>query len=219
MSPERPQRPERGLLVAAPALALWAVATYFMFALTSGRAWALAHTRPLPEGAFPEGWTIYGFLGAYAVLGATLAVVLGKVSGKPASSSKTENDRRSIASVELRNVIVLSLPTIVGTGFFLAGVVVSALDDFNGAPPISWEEPSGVERLRDAALFAVYLVCYFGAAFGPLLLPLAAQQAFALTRAVGLRSTIAIWAWAFVVGGLVALAVFWGWLIHLDIFV
>lgn len=213
------QRRDRILLVAAPAGALWAVATCFMFALTFGRAWALADTRPVPEGMFPEGWTIYGFLGAYAVLGATLAVVLGKVPTKPTSSSDTQNELPSTAFVELRNVIVLSLPTIVGTGVFLAGVVVSKLDNFNGAPPISWGEPSGLDRLRIAVLVAVYFGCYFGAAFGPLLLPLAGQQAFALTRAVGLRSTIAIWAWTFVVGGLVAMAVFWGWLIHLDIFV
>ena len=170
-----------------------------------------------PKGMFPEGWTIYGFLGVYAVLGATLAVVLGKVSRKPTSSSDTQHELPSTAFAKFRNVIVLSLPAIVGTGVFLAGVILSKLDDFNGAPPISWGEPSGPDRLRIAVVF--YFACYFGAAFGPLLLPLAGQQAFALTRAVGLRSTIAIWAWTFVVGGLVAMAVFWGWLIHLDIFI
>ena len=215
------QRRDRILLVAAPVLALWAVATLFMWGLTFGRAWALADTRPVSEEMFPEGWTIYGFLAAYAVLGSTLAGALAKIARRPTSASGIENELPSTAFVGLRNVIVLSLPAIVCTVVFLAGVLVSRLgDDFNGAPPMSWVEPSGFARLMNAVLFAFYLALLLGAAFvGPVLLLLAGQKAFALTRAVGLRSTLAIWAWAFVVVGLVATAVFWGWLRHLDIYV
>ena len=67
--------------------------------------------------------------------------------------------------------------------------------------------------------FKLFLKCYFGAAFGPILLLPAAQQAFALTRAAGARSSSAIWGWTFVAIGVVAAALFWGWLIDLDIFV
>jgi len=65
--------------------------------------------------------------------------------------------------------------------------------------------------------FILFATCYVGATFGPLLRPVAAQQAFTLTRAVGLRSSITIW--TLVVLGLVAPALFWGWLVHLDIVV
>lgn len=115
--------------------------------------------------------------------------------------------------------MVLSLPAIVGTGFFLAGALVSELQMFDEAPPISWGEASAFERLRNAAVFAAFLTCYFGAAFGPFLLPLAGQQAFALTRTVGVRSNTAIRAWAFVALGFLATALFWGWLAHLDLFI
>jgi hypothetical protein len=67
--------------------------------------------------------------------------------------------------------------------------------------------------------FILFATCYVGATFGPLLRPVAAQQAFTLTRAVGLRSSITIWAWTLVVLGLVPPALFWGWLVHLDIVV
>jgi hypothetical protein len=33
------------------------------------------------------------------------------------------------------------------------------------------------------------------------------------------RSSAAIWAWAFVVVGFMATALFWGWLAHLDLFI
>jgi hypothetical protein len=121
---------------------------------------------------------------------------------------------------KLRNVVVLSLPTIIGTGFFLAGAILSEFEYFRSAPPISWEhQPSVLERLEIGVEVTVFFACYFGAAFGPLALPLAGLEAFALTRAGGVRSSAAIWAWAFVVVGFVATALFWGWLAHLDLFI
>ncbi len=125
----------------------------------------------------------------------------------------------SSASSRLWTVIALSLPTIVGTGFFLAGAVALRLDVFRGAPPVSFEEPSGLQRLESAVEFAVFLACYCGAAFGPCLLPLAAWQALGITREAGVRSRNAVWAWTFVVLGLVSTALFWGWLIDLDLFI
>ena len=59
-----------GLTLAA--LALWAVATNFMFSMVFEIAWAVAHTRPVPNGFFPEGWPIYGYSAVYALFGATL---------------------------------------------------------------------------------------------------------------------------------------------------
>jgi hypothetical protein len=82
-----------------------------------------------------------------------------------------------------------------------------------------WREPTGTERVTLSLAFALFLACYFGAAVGPLLLPLAGQQALRLTHAVGIQSTVAMWAWTFVVLGLVATVLFWGWLINLDLFV
>ena len=115
--------------------------------------------------------------------------------------------------------MALSLPTIVGTAFFLTGVIVSEIFGPGVAPADPFREPTVVERLKMALGFGLFLTCYFGAAFGPLLLPLAGWQAFALTRACGARSKTAIRAWTFVVLGLVATALFWGWLTDLDIFV
>lgn len=80
-----------------------------------------------------------------------------------------------------------------------------------------FREPTYIERIESAAAFAVYGAAYLGAAFGPLLLPFSVYQAFRLTRAVGASSRV-IWAWTFVALGLVATALFWGWLTTLDIF-
>ena len=81
-----PQSRGRILLSAATALALWGVVTYFMGLLAFGTAWGLAHTRPFPDGLFPEGWAIYGWLGGYASFGAMLVVALGKLPRKLASA-------------------------------------------------------------------------------------------------------------------------------------
>jgi hypothetical protein len=81
-----PQRIGKILLSAATSLALWGVVTYFMGILAFETAWGLAHTRPFPDGLFPEGWAIYGWLGAYAVFGTMLVVALGKVPRKLGSA-------------------------------------------------------------------------------------------------------------------------------------
>ena len=113
-------------------------------------------------------------------------------------------------------VILLCLPAIVGTGVFVSGVVVSGLLSRTTPTSDPFTEPS---NFLAGLGFVFFLGCYFGAAFGPLLLPVAGLLAFLLTRAVGLRSRPATWAWTFVFLGLVATALFWGWLINLDIFV
>jgi len=116
--------------------------------------------------------------------------------------------------------ILLSLPAIVGTAFFLAGVILTRLN-LNPAPADfdPWRESTNVQDFSVAASSALYFAIYFGAAFGPLLLPLAGYEAFNITRATGLRSRVAIWVWTFVVLGLIATSLFWGWLSTLDIFV
>jgi hypothetical protein len=122
--------------------------------------------------------------------------------------------------VSLSAVVLPTLPAIVGTGVFLADVIRSKLSKISAAPPVdfSWQ-PTFVQRVRIDVLITIYFACYFGATFGPLLLPLAGYQAFRLTRAVGLRSRVALWAWTFVVLGVVATALFWGWLSKLDIYI
>lgn len=59
-----------GLTLAA--LTVWVVATYFMGFMAFVTAWGVAHTRPLPDGFFPEGWPVYGYLAVYSLVGATL---------------------------------------------------------------------------------------------------------------------------------------------------
>ena len=66
-------------LLTFAALALWLAASTFFFSLSFEVAWGLAHTRPFPDGLFPEGWPIYAFLAAYAASGAVLAWILGKL--------------------------------------------------------------------------------------------------------------------------------------------
>ena len=69
-------------LVTLTVLALWLAASTFFFSLAFEVAWGLAHTRPFPEGLFPEGWPIYAFLAAYAASGAVLIWILGKLPPK-----------------------------------------------------------------------------------------------------------------------------------------
>ena len=77
----RRETPGRGRIALATlaALALWISASNFMLDLVFGTAWGLAHTRPFPEGFFPEGWPIYGWLTAYSTVGAALVWALGKL--------------------------------------------------------------------------------------------------------------------------------------------
>jgi hypothetical protein len=75
-------RRRRTVLLTLVALALWLAASDFMLDVIFDTAWGLAHTRPFPDGFFPEGWPIYGFLAAYSVLGATLVWTLGKLPPK-----------------------------------------------------------------------------------------------------------------------------------------
>ena len=131
----------------------------------------------------------------------------------------TQLEASSTASDRLRAVVLLSLPTIVGTAFFLTGAIVLEIFGPGDAPAIHYGEVSYGERLKNTLGFAVFLALYFGAAFGALLLPFAAWHAFALSRALGARSRRALWAWTFVVLGVVATALFGGWLIHLDLFI
>jgi hypothetical protein len=121
-----------------------------------------------------------------------------------------------LAPVEnFSGIIVLSLPSILSTGFLLIVVIVGRLlGSSDAVAPI--EEPNIVEFIGGLVLLAFYIACYFGAPISPIFLPLAAQQAVVLTRLIGLRSRRAIWAWTFVGLGVVASVVYWAWLFHLD---
>ena len=137
----------------------------------------------------------------------------------PMPRSHAPHDAPSTALNQFRVVVLLCLPSIFGTAFFLIGVLVSQMFGSGDAPGDPFRVPTAADHVKMAVGFTLFLACYFGAAFGPILLLPATQQAFAITRAVGARSSSAIWAWTFVVSGVVATALFWGWLIHLDIFV
>jgi hypothetical protein len=70
------------VVVTLAAFALWAWTSDVMLEIIFDSAWQLAHTRPFPDGLFPEGWPIYGYLGAYSLFGATLVWTLGIVPPK-----------------------------------------------------------------------------------------------------------------------------------------
>ena len=65
-------RRRRIVVVTLAAVALWALASDLMLEMVFDSAWQLAHTRSFPNGLFPEGWPIYGYLAAYALFGAVL---------------------------------------------------------------------------------------------------------------------------------------------------
>ena len=69
----------RIIVVTLTTLALWAFASNVMLEVVFESAWQLAHTRPFPDGLFPEGWTVYGCLAAYALVGAMLVWGLSRV--------------------------------------------------------------------------------------------------------------------------------------------
>jgi hypothetical protein len=69
-------------LTTAFALAAWTAASYFTSLLCFEVAWALAHTRPIPEGLFAEGATIYAVLAAYTSLGIGLIVAIARIPTK-----------------------------------------------------------------------------------------------------------------------------------------
>jgi hypothetical protein len=133
----------------------------------------------------------------------------------PPSQSPDERRPRRFGNL----AVVFSLPSILGTGFFLANVIAAQFFTFNDPPVGMYRELSALERVAGAGAYALFLACYFGASFGPLVLPFAGWEAVRLTRAVGLRSIAATWAWIFVVLGFLAAALFYGWLSKLDIFV
>jgi hypothetical protein len=103
-------------------------------------------------------------------------------------------NRADAVSQELKAAIILSLPTIIGTGFFLCAVLLSRVIESIDAVIDPWREQTGLERLALPLVVAIFGVCYFAAAAGPLLLPLAGLQAVELTRSDRVRSREAIWA-------------------------
>ena len=60
----------------------------------------------------------------------------------------TKRENPSAASNRLRAVVVLSLPAIVGTAFFLTGVIVSEIVGPGVAPADPFGEPTGVAGLK-----------------------------------------------------------------------
>jgi hypothetical protein len=63
----------------AGALVMWWLASDTTFDQVFFVMWGLAHTRPLPDGLFPEGWQIYAWLAGCAALGTALVVGLAKL--------------------------------------------------------------------------------------------------------------------------------------------
>lgn len=121
------------------------------------------------------------------------------------------------AKGKLWAVIMLSLPTIVGTLYFLAGVIQWRVSPPSNVDP--WRPLTNAENVALTASIVAYFAGYVGAAFGPFLLPFAAYSAWKLTRDTSVRSSTAIWAWTFVALGLAAAVFFWSWLSKQNIFI
>jgi hypothetical protein len=79
----RQERPRWVLIALTTAFALlvWMAASYYTMLVCFEVAWALAHTRPAPQGIFPEGGTIYVLLAGYTLLGVALLVAVTKLPG------------------------------------------------------------------------------------------------------------------------------------------
>ena len=73
----------------------------------------------------------------------------------------TQREASSTASNRLRAVVLLSLPTIVGTAFFLTGAIVLKVFGPGVAPPIQYGEASYGERVKMALGFAALVVGQF----------------------------------------------------------
>jgi hypothetical protein len=132
--------------------------------------------------------------------------------------SSHDNSRTSPAH-DFGVVLLLCLPSIVGTAFFLTGAIVLQVFGPGDAPPMNWGEATAADNVKMAIGGFVFFTCYFGAGFGPGLLPFAVWPCVKIARAAGLRSKVAIWSWTFVLLGVLAAAIFYGWLIHLDLFI
>ena len=131
-------------------------------------------------------------------------------------SSQDHSDRLSAARRDFRLVIVLCLPSIIGTAFFLAG----ALSGPGGARSGDFcAEPGFGCHVLAAILVCVFASCYWGATFGPIFLPFAVWPCVRLSRAAGLGSRRTILGWTLMVLGVLAAAAFWSWLSHLDLFI
>jgi hypothetical protein len=111
--------------------------------------------------------------------------------------------------------VALCLPAIVGTAFFLVGVLLAPFTDYSTFDP--FREPTAAERLKLHVYSGLLMVCWPGATLGPLLIPFAAHQAVQLAASRGGNTRQAVVAWVVVGLGLLATGLFWGWLINLEI--
>ena len=134
------------------------------------------------------------------------------------SISRLESDRRLDPREQVRAVAALTLPAIVGTGFFIASVILTTLFPGGGTSGDPFRE-SVVQIVVGFPGAALYFACYFGATVGPVFVPLAAYQAFAITRRHGLRSAASIQAWILVVLAATAAVTFYGWITRFDIYI
>lgn len=126
-----------------------------------------------------------------------------------------DEDMKARRVENLSGIVVLSLPSIISTGFFLILVVANRILGGSAASAAP-DEPHALQIVGVYLFLAIYFACYWGGHVCPLFLLLATQQAVELTRLIGLRSRRATWAWIFVVLGVLASAIFWGWLRRLD---
>ena len=83
-------------------------------------------------------------------------------------------------------VVLTTMPTIVSTVFFLLSALLSGWS--SGSPSDDpFRELSAAAMARLYAVAGLFFVCYFGAAYGPVMLPIAAVQAARLTHKGGWR--------------------------------
>lgn len=116
---------------------------------------------------------------------------------------------------ELESTVALCLPSVIGTAFILTMVLTERFRDRPSFAPVG--AASTIEQVLLQIAFPFFIAGYFCAAFGPILVPFGIYQAVRLTTTLGPRARATIVAWVVILLGLLATALFWGWLNQLEL--
>ena len=114
-------------------------------------------------------------------------------------------------------VLLLCLPAVLSTAVLLAGVLAEPLQDHSQFDPFRQREATIGDWVQEHVIWPIVFPCFLGAAYGPLLIPIAGLVAIRATRGVRTWSRAAVGVWAPVFLALLSAGLFWGWLIHLEL--
>jgi len=114
-------------------------------------------------------------------------------------------------------VLLLCLPAVPSTAVLLAGVLAQPFQDHSQFDPFRHREATIGDWVHDHVVWPIVFSCFLGAAYGPLLIPIAGLVAIRATRGVRTWSRAAVGVWTPVFLALVSAGLFWRWLIHLEL--